>query len=67
MGLKEDATNNETRKHIAKVAEMIHIFVRELLDRADDHDWSKMESPELAVFAEMTEKLAGCTYGSNEY
>jgi hypothetical protein len=36
-------------------------------ERAVSHDDSKMESPELALFDEYTPKLAGCTYGSEEY
>ena len=67
MGLKEDSTNNQTRKHIAEVTRLIHSFVGVLLNRAESHDQSKMEDPELATFTEMTEKLASCTYGSEEY
>jgi hypothetical protein len=31
------------------------------------HDQSKLESPEVEAFTEYTPKLAGCTYGSEEY
>jgi hypothetical protein len=64
---KEAATNNETRKHIANVGKFISIIVRHLQKRAVDHDASKMDTPELELFTEYTEKLAGCTYGSDEY
>jgi len=67
MGLKEEATSNETRKHIAAVSALMSSFIKVLLDRAECHDRSKLFDPELAVFTEMTEKLAGCTYGSEEY
>ena len=57
----------ETRKHIARVTELLHMVVKQLLDRADKHDKSKTESPEVETFAVYTKKLAGCTYGSEEY
>lgn len=37
------------------------------MKRADDHDKSKMEEPELELFVEHTPKLANCSYGSDEY
>ena len=65
--LKEAATNNETRKHIANVVKFMNIIVTELLLRAQNHDASKLESPELELFTIWTEKLAACTYGSETY
>ena len=65
--LKEAATNDETRKHISNVVKFMNIVVTELLLRAQNHDASKLESPELELFTIWTEKLAGCTYGSEEY
>jgi hypothetical protein len=41
--------------------------VVELLKRGELHDQTKLESPEVEVFAEYTPRLAGCTYGSDEY
>ena len=38
-----------------------------MLDRAEQHDQSKMEDPERAIFDEYTPKLRGVTYGSPEY
>jgi len=64
---KQAATNNETRKHIAMVAKFINIIVRHLQSRAVEHDATKMDTPELELFTEWTEKLASCTYGSEEY
>ena len=64
---KEAATNNETRKHIANVGKFINIIIKHLLKRSVEHDASKLESPELELFTEWTPKLAGCTYGSEEY
>lgn len=65
--LKEASTNNETRKHIANVVLFMNIIVIELLKRAQNHDESKLESPELELFTIWTEKLAACTYGSETY
>jgi hypothetical protein len=35
--------------------------------RAQNHDASKLEEPELSAFTIHTENLAGCTYGSHQY
>ena len=64
---KQAATNNETRKHIANVASYIGLVINLLYKRAMGHDQTKLEQPELPLFTEYTEKLAGCTYGSEEY
>lgn len=64
---KQAATNNETRKHIAIVGAYISFVVGILQQRAANHDKTKLEDPELPLFTEYTEKLAGCTYGSDEY
>ena len=56
-----------TRKHVARVSAVLHKIVADLLNRADVHDASKLESPEVEVFSVMTAKLAGMTYGSDEY
>ena len=42
-------------------------MITEILDRVDNHDTSKLESPELELFADCAAKLAGMTYGSSEY
>ena len=64
---KEKATNNDTFRHIERVRNLLNACVVELLDRAEKHDQSKLEPPEVSVFAEYTPKLAACTYGSDEY
>lgn len=61
------ATNRETRKHIKNVAKYLKIVIRHLRKRATEHDATKLASPELELFTEYTPKLAGCTYGSEEY
>lgn len=57
----------ETIKHIENVRKYIRIFTDALTNRAVRHDSTKLESPEVEVFAEFTPKLAGSTYGSEEY
>lgn len=64
LTLDEQATNNDTRKHIATVGKFVHFVVKELLDRADVHDQSKLEPPEVADFTKHNHKLPGTTYGS---
>lgn len=57
----------DTLRHSRRVGELVLQVVKELLDRAVQHDLSKTAPPELAVFNEMTPKLATSTYGSYEY
>ena len=57
----------ETQKHILRVSELLHQVVRDLLDRADKHDRSKLIEPEKTIFDEYTPKLETSTYGSEEY
>lgn len=57
----------ETKKHIARVQELLCVIVDDLARRAAAHDQSKLASPEMEVFDEFTAKLKGCTYGSEEY
>lgn len=49
------------------VYDFLIIFSRELKMRGARHDDSKTKSPELELFDIYTPKLAGCTYGSDEY
>lgn len=57
----------KTMRHIETVRNYLNLCVRELLDRAEEHDQSKLESPEVEIFEEYTPKLRDCTYGSDEY
>lgn len=67
LTLEEQATNAATMHHIAQVQRILNIFVVELIKRGELHDQSKLEPPEVSMFAEWTPKLAGCTYGSAQY
>lgn len=60
-------TNNDTWWHIHRVRQLIGGCIRELLSRSEEHGLTKLDNPEVALFAEVTPKLAGCTYGSAEY
>lgn len=67
LTLEEQATNAATLHHILTVQRFMHLFAKELLDRALAHDQSKLRTPEVEMFAEFTPKLAASTYGSAEY
>lgn len=57
----------ETQKHIEVVRKYIRFIIDKIELRGVRHDASKLESPEVELFAEMTPKLASTTYGSEEY
>lgn len=61
------STMVKTFEHKQMVWKFVGILVKKMLDRAISHDNSKLESAEVDLFAEYTEKLAGCTYDSPEY
>jgi len=57
----------ETYKHIRNVEIYLHKIIEGLLGRCENHDTSKLNTPEEEIFEEYTPKLAGTTYGSEEY
>lgn len=57
----------ETQKHIEAVRKYIRFMLDKLDMRGVKHDASKLESPEVEVFAEYTPKLNTTTFGSDEY
>lgn len=67
LSLEEQATNYQTMKHIRLVGRLLHMIATDLMRRADAHDQSKLERPEVSMFTEFTPKLAASTYGSPEY
>ncbi len=67
LTLEQQACNYETFRHIETVRNLLQKVVIELLDRAEKHDQSKLESPEVELFTEFTPLLASTTYGSPEY
>ena len=57
----------ETQKHIETVRKYIRFIIDKLDNRGVKHDSSKLETPEVELFAEHTLQLANLTYGSDEY
>lgn len=57
----------DTIKHIESVRKWIKVVTDKLTQRGIDHDASKLDSPEAECFAEVNEKLAKLTFGSDEY
>lgn len=67
LTIEELATNAETFRHIERVRNLLNWAAKELLERGERHDQSKLERPEVEAFTVYTAKLATCTYGSEEY
>ena len=65
--IETKATNYDTLRHIESVRNLIDAVIAELLIRGKQHDQTKMQSPEVELFTELTPKLHGSTYGSPEY
>jgi len=57
----------KTMRHIEAVRNHLDTCIDILKHRAQNHDQTKLESPEVEVFEEYTPKLRNCTYGSDEY
>lgn len=56
-----------TRKHVNSVRGYIAMIIDALDKRAYEHDRSKLDPPEVELFAEYTPALAKMTYNSKEY
>jgi len=70
MMVDDEARNRSkeaTRKHIDKVRSLILKVTSELNERGRTHDLSKLEEPELSLFAEWGPKVKFMEYGSQEY
>lgn len=65
-GQKYDS-RGDTGEHILHVAQYMSRLIAHLIQRAAVHDASKLESPEVEVFDEVTPLLRDMTYGSDEY
>lgn len=57
----------QTWQHIDLVMRLLASAQIELMKRAVTHDRTKLIAPEREMFAKMTSKLRGLTYGSSEY
>jgi hypothetical protein len=67
LTLEQRATNDDTWHHINKVQKYVNNAVVQLIRRAQDHDQSKLVSPEVEYFSEVDGQLQGLTYNSPEY
>jgi hypothetical protein len=57
----------DTYDHIGKVRRYLQAAVRNLLERGEQHDRSKLVEPELAAFDKYTPLLQHLEYGTDEY
>ena len=57
----------QTMRHIETVRNYLGACIRELLLRQEQHDQSKLESPEVDAYDAITHQLRGLTYGSDAY
>jgi hypothetical protein len=57
----------DTWEHIRNVRRFMGKVITDLTYRADRHDQSKLIPPEVEAYDELTPRLAGVTYGSDEY
>jgi len=63
---KNFGIENETRKHIGMVSNLISCMVNELLMRSITHDSSKLEEPECSIFEQYSESYKNAIVGSQE-
>ena len=57
----------ETQKHIENVRKYIRFMIDKIDTRGVKHDASKLETPEVELFAEHTLQLSQLSYGSDAY
>lgn len=57
----------ETQKHIEKVRKYLRIMTDKITTRGVKHDATKLETPEVEIFAEHTSVLKDLEYNSEEY
>lgn len=60
-------SNMKVVEHIHAVRSNIYGVIKELDNRAMNHDKTKLESPEQEIFGETFEELAKTKYGTPEY
>ena len=57
----------KTMRHIETVRNYINAVIKELINRQEEHDQSKMQPPEVEIFEIYTAKLRDLEYGSDDY
>ena len=65
--MAEYDSTKDTKDHKEKVKKFMNQCIDDLVYRAENHDNSKLESPEKEYFDEYTPKLKDTTYGSEDY
>lgn len=60
-------STKDTMDHKEKVKKFMNLCIDDLVMRAENHDNSKLESPEKKYFDDYSPKLKDCTYGSKDY
>lgn len=59
-------STNDTKEHIGKVAGLLESFSRQLIDRARQHDASKLSEPEKSMYDVFRPRLDSEALGSEE-
>jgi hypothetical protein len=67
MKLLKDNSVFKTLRHIETVRNYLNLIIREILFRQENHDQSKLQTPEMEVFDKFTPLLRKVTYNSKEY
>lgn len=62
-----NSSRTKTLRHIETVRNFIGGIIIELIHRQNQHDQSKLESPEVDMFEKFTPLLRKSVYGSEEY
>lgn len=62
-----EQSKRDTVEHMNNVEKFVSTIAYQVYKRGDTHDRSKLEQPELDIFAEYGPKLKDSTYGSEEY
>ena len=60
-------SRKDTEQHIRVVRDLLGNVIMQLALRSQDHDKSKLQSPEKEMFDEFTPRLKALTYDSEEY
>lgn len=60
-------STKDTQEHIDKVFRYLQKAANELIKRGQEHDESKLESPEKEYFDKYTPRLANLIFGTEEY
>lgn len=66
LTVEERATNNDTWWHIHRVRQLLGIVIKELIQRAEEHDLSKLDDPEVGALT-AAPPLDDINYNSKEY